>query len=86
MSDCNGHGTCGSNGICACNPGYKFADCSVLTNYLTQLDPAVEGTEITVESTGPKWTSFTKQEGAAGQQLTLWGHNDYPATCYLSLG
>ena len=87
MSDCNGNGTCGSNGLCVCNEGYKFADCSLKTTYLTQIDiTAANGTEYTIENTGPIWNSFTKTEGGAGQMLTLWGTDEAPATCYLSLG
>lgn len=87
MNQCNGHGSCGSNGLCVCDEGYKFADCSVQTNYLTQFNVEVDnGTEIVLSATGPKWNSFTKTEGGPDQQLTLWGTDEAPATCYLSYG
>lgn len=29
MNDCSGHGTCGTNGQCTCDEGWKSADCSM---------------------------------------------------------
>lgn len=34
-SDCNSHGTCGSNGVCTCNDGWTGADCSKPSNSLS---------------------------------------------------
>ena len=80
MNNCNGHGTCGANGLCSCDSGYKFGDCSLVSNELTnQYDKS-----FTAE--GPKWYSFTSKQGAPGTALTIKATDTVPATVYLSYG
>ena len=53
MDNCNGNGVCNSSGKCDCNPGYKFADCSIKTQDLSN------GFIKTYNNEGPVWYSFT---------------------------
>jgi len=61
MNNCNGNGNClESTGKCACNTGYKFADCSKKANDITQtgLD--------NLELVGPSWVALEVRDSKGG--------------------
>lgn len=54
MNNCSGHGACGSsNGKCACERGWKGADCAVESNHMS------DGDSHSFKSTGDMTYSFT---------------------------
>lgn len=80
MNNCNGNGTCGDNGACICNEGYKFGDCSLKSVEL------IGGYEASFSQTGPYWYSYYRKNGAKNQELTIQSTENAPVTVYLSLG
>lgn len=77
MLGCNGNGTCGSNGKCVCDAGWKGADCSLSSVALTN------GYMHTFSYYGPEYFSFTKS-GANDSQFTLISSTEMDV--YISAG
>ena len=69
MSNCNGNGVCNDSGKCDCNPGYKFADCSIKTQNLSN------GFIKTYNDLGPVWYSFTFHGSQHNTKLGLAANN-----------
>lgn len=59
MNNCSSHGTCQTNGTCACENGWKGADCATPTIEL------VDGDFKVLQSYGPKYYSFTKNDAVS---------------------
>lgn len=78
MNSCSGHGSCDQvTGQCACDAGWKSADCSMETKVL------VDGYRAGRVHEGPKYHSFTK-EGNARATLSLF--SDLKMDVYVSKG
>lgn len=75
MNSCSGHGSCGANGQCTCDAGWKSADCSMQTKVL------VNGYKAGKVHSGPKYHSFTK---VGGNPAILQLFSDLPMDVYVS--
>ena len=81
MSNCNDKGTCNSStGLCACNAGWKGADCSLAVIGLSNMSSAA-----TVATTGPAWKTFQWDGDANETDVSLTFTTVYPIDIYVMM-
>ena len=81
MNNCSGNGVCDetTGGKCVCNDGWKFADCSLQTQKLT------DGFIVSLPKLGPVWYSFT-YEGSPYNTILGLAANNIGVDVYVAKG